>query len=185
MKFIKLDLKHVERLLVLEEKMYWQGQNWRALWKKEARGRFRVFIREYLVHYPESCFGLTDNGEQVIGAMFLLKTLKAEPIPYLHKPFDYFKKDGEVAYVSFFVVEDNKDKETIAQKFYEQAEEVALLKLGCKMIAVVICSSPLEEKVLISNNYRRFNQQFEWEVYPGCKKPCSIYHHELLMKREK
>lgn len=184
MRFIKLELKHVEKLLVLEEKMYWQSQDWRDLWEKEARERFRVFIKDYLTYYPEGCFGLTDNSGQVIGAMFLLKTLKAKPIPYLHKPSDYFEKEGEVAYVSFFVVENNKDEETIVQKLYGQAEKVALLKLSCKTIAVVIYSSPLEEKVLISNNYERFNQQFEWEVYPGHKKLCYVYHYEPLMKRE-
>ena len=51
-------------------------------------------------------------------------------------------------------------------------------------MAVVIYSSPLEEKVLISNNYEKLNQQFEWEVYPGYKKPCYVYYYKLLMKKK-
>lgn len=184
MKPISLNQKHTDKLLQLEEKMYWQKGTWKNLWEKEAKGKFRFFINDYLTNFPEGCFGLIDDNAQLLGAIFLIRTSKLEPIPYFHKLDRYLKKEGKIAYVSFFVVEKGEREEEIAQKLYDEAEKTALLKLGCKAMSVVIYSSPLEEKILKGNNYEKLDRQFEWEIYPRKKVPCWIYHYELLMKQE-
>lgn len=185
MKLIKLQLSYAHELLRLEEELYWQSKDWSDLWQREAKERFRGFIENYLTDFPEGCFGLVDEMGQFMGAMFLIKVSKLEPIPYLHKMSDYLDKKGQTAYVSFFVVKRGHKEKEIAQKLYAEAEEIALLKLGCKAMAVVIYSSPLEEEILKGNNYEKLNKQFEWEIYPGKKVPCFLYHYELLMKEEK
>lgn len=185
MKSIKLQLDQTDELLRLEEELYWQSKDWGDLWQREAKEKFRNFIKDYLTNFPEGCFGLADKKEQLVGAMFLIKVSKLEPIPYLQKVSDYLNKTSQTAYVSFFVVKRGDKEKEIAQKLYDEAEETALLKLGCKTIAVVIYSSPLEEEVLKGNNYEKLNEQFEWEIYPGKKVPCFLYHYELLMKSQK
>lgn len=185
MDLINLQLKHTEELLRLEEEMYWQDGKWHDLWQKEAKEQFKSFIEDYLTNFPKGCFGLVDDGGQLLGAMFLIKVSRLEPLPYFHKMSDYLEEDGEIAYVSCFVVKKGKEEEEIAQKLYDEAERVALLKLGCKTIAVVIYSSPLEEKILVAHNYEKLDKQFEWEIYPGHKVPCQIYYYDLLMKQEK
>jgi len=181
MKKIALDLQNIEELLQLEEQMYWQSDKWSKLWQNEAKDKFKFFINDYLTKFPQGCFGLVDEKENLLGAMFLLKTSKSIPIPYLHNPFDYYDNDGEIGYVSFFVVRKGKDQLDIAQKLYDEAEKVALLKLKCKNIVVTIYSSPLEEKILIGNNYEKQNQQYDWEIYPEKKVTSSIYCYNLLM----
>lgn len=185
MKIIKLQLDQTDELLRLEEELYWQSKDWGSLWQKEAKEKFRSFIQDYLTSFPEGCFGLGDETGQLVGAMFLIKVSKSEPIPYLHKVSDYLDKTGQTAYVSFFVVMRGDREKEIAQQLYDEAEEVALLKLNCRAIVVVIYSSPLEEEVLKGNNYEKLNGQFEWEIYPGKKVQCFLYHYELLMKEEK
>lgn len=183
MRLVSLNPEDVDEILQLEKKMYWQGEDWKNLWEREAEGKFRVFITDYLTNFSKGCFGLVDDGE-LLGAIFLTKTSKCEPIPYLHKVDEYLEKDGEVAYVSLFVIRKGDKEEEIAQELYDEAEKVALTKLGCKKMAVVIYSSPLEERVLKGNNYERLEKQFKWEIYPGKKVPCWIYYYEFLMKRE-
>jgi hypothetical protein len=184
MKLAPLGPKDVNEILQLEEKMYWQGEDWRSLWKKEAEEKFRVFIVDYLTNFSEGCFKLVDDNERLLGAIFLTKTSRCEPIPYLHKVDEYLEKNGKIAYVSLFAVRKEDKEEEIAQKLYDEAEKVALTKLGCRKIVVIIYSSPLEERILKGNNYERLEKQFEWEIYPGKKVPCWIYYYELLMKRE-
>lgn len=184
MNSISLSQKHFTDILFLEEKMYWQSGSWQRLWKKEAKEKFKVFNSDYISNYPQGCLGLADDSGQLLGAIFLIKTSKPEPIPYLHKVSECLEEDGKIAYVSLFVVKKGKKEGEIAQKLYNEAEEVALLKLRCKTMAVVIYLSPLEEKILKGNNYEKINKQFEWEIYPGKKVPCWIYSYELLMRQE-
>jgi len=185
MQLIKLQLNQTDELLQLEEDLYWQDKDWNDLWRREAKEKFRSFIEDYLTNFPQGCFGLVDETEQLVGAMFLIKISKSEPIPYLHRVADYLDKTGQIAYASFFVVKRNDQEKEIAQKLYDEAEEIALLKLGCKAVVVVIYSSPLEEEILKRNNYEKLDKQFEWEIYPGKKVPCFLYHYELLMKEKK
>ncbi len=182
MRLASLGLKDVDEILRLEGEVYWQGENWKKLWEKEAKEKFRVFITDYLTNFPEGCFGLVDDDE-LLGSIFLIKISKCEPIPYLHKVDEFLKKDGEIAYVSLFVIKKGDEEEEIAQELYDEAEKVALTKLDCKKMVVVIYSSPLEERILKGNNYEKIEKQFEWEIYPGKKVSCWIYYHELLMKR--
>ena len=84
-----------------------------------------------------------------------------------------------------FVVKRGTNEREIAQRLYNEAEEIALFKLGCKTMAVVIYFSPLEEQILKGNNYERLNKQFEWEIYPGKKVTCFLYSLELLEREEK
>jgi hypothetical protein len=184
MRLVSLSLNDVDEILQLEEKMYWQGEEWKKLWEKEAKEKFRAFINDYLTNFPEGCFGLVGDSGELLGAIFLIKTSRCEPIPYLHEVAEYLKENGEIAYVSLFVIRKGDKEEEIAQELYDEAEKVALTKLGCKKIVVVIYSSPLEERVLKGNNYERLEGQFEWEIYPGKKVPCWIYCYELLMRRE-
>lgn len=184
MNFVDLGINQVGELLKLEEKMYWQQGEWKDLWEKEAKEKFKVFIEDYLANNPLGCFGVVNDNNQLAGAMFLTKASELKPIPYLHTFSDYFEEDGEIAYVSFFVVERGREELEIAQEIYDQAEEVALFKLKCKTIGVVIYSSPIELKILQSHNYEKLDEQFEWEIYPGMKKPCWIYYYNLLMKKE-
>lgn len=183
MRVVSLDLQHISRLLLLEEEMYWQQSKWKDLWEEEAKEKFRVFIEDYMTNNPQGCFGVVDDNDQLLGAMFLTKVSELKPIPYLHRFADYFEEDGEIAYVSFFVVKRGKEELEIAEEVYDQAEEVALFKLKCKTISVVIYSSPIELKILQSHNYEKLNEQFEWEIYPGMKKECWIYYYNLLMER--
>ncbi len=185
MRLVSLGPEDIDEILQLEEKMYWQEEDWNKLWKKEAEEKFRVFINDYLTNFPEGCFGLVDDNGRTLGAIFLTKTSKCEPIPYLHKIDEYLEKDGEIAYVSLFVIRKGDKEEEIAQELYDEAERVALTKLGCKEMVIVIYSSPLEERILKGNNYERLEKQFEWEIYPRKKVPCWIYHYEFLMKQEK
>lgn len=173
MRFILLSQENAEDLLNLEEKMYWDGDKWKGLWQREAKGRFREFIKDYLTNSPQGCFGLSEDGE-LIGAMFLIKISKMKPIPYLHRFSKYFKPDGEIAYVSFFVVKKGQKQKEITRKLYEKAGEMAS-ELGCTTIAVVIYSSPLEEKIIIEKNYQKLAQKFNWKIYPSMKVPCRIY----------
>lgn len=184
MKITDLKLEYVEELLNLEEEMYWRNDKWMDLWNKEAKGKFRCFIQDYLTNFPQGCFGFVDDNGNLLGAMFLLKTSKSMPIPYLHNPFDYYDNNGDNAYVSFFVVRKGKDQLDIAQKLYDETENVTLLKLRCKSVIVTIYSSPLEEKILMGNNYEKQNKQYEWEIYPGKKVISSIYQSQLLMKEQ-
>ena len=177
MRLASLNPNYINELLKLEEQMYWQSPKWKDLWQKEAKAKFRAFIKDYLTNLPQGCFGLIENKE-LLGAMFLTKTSKLKPIPYLHKVSRYFEKEGEIAYVSFFVVKKGKREFEIAQKLYDQAEKVAFFKLKCKTIAVVIYSSPLELKTLQAHNYKKLEKQFKWEIYPGKKVPCNIYYKE-------
>lgn len=182
MSFIKLQLQNLDELLDLEERMYWQDEQWRVLWAKEAKEKFRVFIKDYLTSYPKGCFGLVDEVGKLLGAMFLIKSSEVEPIPYLHEVSEHLVEGGKVAYVSFFVVGERDKRGEIAQKLYDEAEEVAFLKLRCETIAVVIYSSPLEERILKGNDYEKLNERFEWEIYPGKKVPCWIYYRNLLLE---
>jgi len=163
----------------LEGEMYWQGEQWRKLWQEEAKGKFRVFIQDYLTNFPRGCFGLVDKNGELLGAMFLIKLSGIKSIPYLHKVSDYLEKDGGTAYVSFFVVKKGDEEEKIGQKLYDEAEKIALLKLKCKTMAVVIYSSPLEEQILKGNNYEKLDEQFEWEIYPDKKVSCWIYRYDF------
>lgn len=181
MRFVSLKPEHINELVELEGKMYWQGEKWKDLWEKEAKEKFRVFIKDYLVNFPEGCFGVIEN-EQILGAMFLTKVSKLKTIPYLHKFSDYFEKEGKIAYVSFFVVKEEKrnKKETIALELYDYADKVST-NIRCRTIEVVIYSSPIEEVALNGNNYERLEEQFEWEIYPGKKVSSSIYFSNLLI----
>ena len=181
MKFVNLGLQHVDELLNLEGEMYWRGEKWKKLWEKEAKEKFRSFIKDYLTNFPQGCFGLVEKGE-LVGAMFLTKTLELKPIPYLHEFSDYFEEDGKIAYVSLFCAKRGKYQEEIAQNLYDEAEKVAFLKLKCKTIAVVIYSSPIELRALQSHNYEKLDRQFEWEIYPGKIVPCWIYYYDLLFE---
>ncbi|KKP28556.1 MAG: hypothetical protein UR15_C0025G0005 [Parcubacteria group bacterium GW2011_GWA2_31_28] len=183
MKITELKIQNTEELLELEEQMYWQSGDWNKLWQDEAKKKFRVFIKDYLTKFPQGCFGLVDDNGNLLGTMFLLKTSKSIPIPYLHNPFDYYDNNGDKAYVSFFVVREGKDQLDIAQKLYDEAEKVALLKLRCGNIVVTIYSSPLEEQILISNNYEKQPQKYEWEIYPSINVESWIYINSLLMKQ--
>lgn len=184
MKLINLRLEHIDTLLKLEEEMYWRGGKWSDLWQEEAKEKFKSFIEDYLTNFPDGCFGLVDDNEQLLGAMFLIKVSRLGPLPYFHKVSDCLQKDGEIAYVSCFVVRKGKGEEEIAQELYDEAEKIALFKLSCKTIAAVIYSSPLEERVLVAHNYEKLDEQFEWEIYPDNKVSCWIYYYELLMKQE-
>jgi len=183
MEVVSLGLKDIEKLLDLEGEMYWQGEKWRRLWQEEAKGKFRVFIQDYLTSFPQGCFGLVDNNEELLGSMFLIKLFELKPIPYLQKVSDYLEKDGRIAYVSLFVVKKGDNEEKIGQKLYDEAKEISLLKLKCKTMAVVIYSSPLEERILKVNNYEKLNERYEWEIYPGKKVFCWIYRYNFLMKQ--
>ena len=183
MKISELTINQVDELLELEEKMYWENDKWGDLWKQEAKEKFRNFITEYLNNFPKGCFGLVDERDNLLGAFFILKTSQITPIPYLHTPSNYYSEKGNVAYVSFFVVRRGQNEDEIAQKLYDNAEEVALLKLRCKHIAVLIYSSPLEENILIGNNYEKQPQQYEWEIYPGKRVKSWIYVSSLLMEQ--
>ena len=179
MNLIKLDLIHQNQLLELEEKMYWYSGRWKELWEKKAKNKFNDLIADYLQNFSQGCFGLTEK-ENLIGAMFLLKVSKLVPIPYVNKVSDYLDKDGNIAYVSFFVVKKGGQEKEIAQNLYEHAKEVTLF-IGCKKIAVTINVSPLEEEILKENNYKKLNRQFQWEIYPGIIVPSHIYHCSLLI----
>ena len=179
MKFISLNLCQVEELLNLQGQMYFREGKWKELWDKEAKGKFKVFIKDYLTNFPQGCFGLENKGE-LIGAMFLMKIAELKPIPYLHKVTECLKPKGQIAYVSVFVVKKGKNETEIAEKLYQQAEIVAL-KVGCKTIEVVINISPLEEQILKENNYKRMVERFTWEIYPGMKVPCWIYYQNLQL----
>lgn len=183
MKVIQLNETYLEELLKFEEQMYWLTDKWNKFWQNEAKEKFRFFINDYLTNFPQGCFGLVDKKERLLGAMFLFKTSKLEPIPYIHSPSDYYDEKGDVVYVSLFVVKETADKKQVAYQLYKNAENVTLLKLLCKLIMVVIYSSPLEEETLIGNNYEKTNKQFEWEIYPGKKVLCWIYYKELLLKK--
>jgi len=185
MKFINLTLDCTDQLLNLEGEMYWQGAKWRNLWEREAKEKFRGFIEDYLTNFPKGCFGLIDDRGELLGAMILIKISGFKPIPYLHKFSDYLEENGEIAYVSFFVVKKASNEEEVANKLYDHAEEVALTKIGCKNMAVVIYSSPLEERVLKGHNYERLGEQFEWEIYPSIKVPVWIYHYDLLFEESR
>ncbi len=184
MKVVPLGQKDVDEILQLEEEMYWQGEDWKSLWKKEAEEKFRVFIIDYLANFSKGCFGLVNGDGKLLGAIFLTRTSKLEPIPYLHKVDEYLEEGGKIAYVSLFIIRKGDKEEEIAQELYDEAEKVALTSLDCKKMSVVIYSSPLEERILKGNNYERLEKQFEWEIYPGKKVPCWIYYYELLMKQE-
>lgn len=181
MRIIPLGTEHIDELLELEGKMYWQSEKWKDLWEKEAKEKFRVFIKDYLVNFPEGCFGLVEN-ERISGAMFLTKISKLKTIPYLHKFSEYFEIEGSIAYVSSFVVKEGKrsEREVIALELYDYATKVAV-DIHCKTIEVVIYSSPIEEAALKGNNYEKLEGQFDWEIYPEKKVASSIYYNNLLM----
>ena len=101
MKIINLLPKHTEELLKLEEEMYWTEYDWKKLWEKEAKEKFRKFIKEYLTNFNQGCFAVAES-EEILGAMFLLKISEKRPIPYLHKIPEYLDKTGQIAYVSLF-----------------------------------------------------------------------------------
>ncbi|MEK7528116.1 MAG: GNAT family N-acetyltransferase [Patescibacteria group bacterium] len=177
MDFVKLNQSHRNQLLELEWKMYWNNGKWKELWEKEAKDKFGDLISDYLQSYPQGCFGLVEKDE-LMGSIFLLKLSELKPIPYVNKVHDYLDENGDIAYVSFFVVKKGDRDEEIAQKLYDNAEEVAL-SIGCKKITVVINNSPLEEEILKGNKYERSNEEYQWEIYPGMVVPCYIYTHSL------
>jgi hypothetical protein len=184
MDLVKLDHRHHDQLLRLEGDMYWTEGDWKKLWDKEARQKFDDLITDYLTNFPQGCFGLVDRGE-LVGAIFLLKVSGLKPIPYVNKVADHLNETGDIAYVSFFVIKKGNKDEEIAQELYDKAQDVALLSIGCKKIAVVINNSPLEERILVGNNYERSVEEFQWEIYPGMMVPCHIYSYSLLMEEPK
>jgi len=177
MKFIKLDVTYHHQLLELEERMYWASGKWKLLWDKEAKQKFNRLITDYLTNYPQGCFGLVEQKE-LIGSIFLLKVLELKPIPYINMVYDYLDLQGNIAYVSFFVVKKGNKDEKIAWELYRYAKKVAL-SIGCKKIAVVINDSPLEEKILKDNAYKKSKEKYQWEIYPGMMVPCHIYSLEI------
>jgi hypothetical protein len=173
MNFVKLDQNYHDQLLKLEGQMYWNSGKWKDLWDKEARGKFDSLINDYLTNYPKGCFGLLENDE-LVGSIFLLKVKEIKPIPYVNRVPDFLDENGDIAYVSFFVVRKGTGDKEIAKKLYLKAKDVAQV-IGCKKIAVVINNSPLEENILKENNYQKLPEQFMWEIYPGMTVPCYIY----------
>ena len=153
--------------------MYWSEGKWKELWDKETKQRFDDLITDYLTNFPQGCFGLTENNE-LIGSIFLLKVKDLKPIPYVNKVQDYLNKDGDIAYVSFFVTKKGDKDREIAQELYDRVEDVAM-EIGCTKVAVVINNSPLEEEILKGNNYEQSAEEFQWEIYPGMMVPCHIY----------
>jgi hypothetical protein len=184
MDFVQLDQRHHDQLLILEKDMYWTEGEWKKKWENGARQKFDDLITDYLTNFPQGCFGLVEKGE-LIGAIFLLKVSELKPIPYVNKVADHFSETGDIAYVSFFVIKKGDGDEEIAQELYDKAQDVALLSISCKKIAVVINNSPLEEKILIGNDYERSVEEFQWEIYPGIMVPCHIYSYSLLMEESK
>ncbi len=128
-------------------------------------------------NFPLECFDLIDNDE-LIGSIFLLKVSDLKPIPYVNNVHDYLDKQGNIAYVSFFVVKKGEKDEIIARELYKCAKKIAL-SIGCKKLAVVINKSPLEEKILKGNQYKRSTEKYQWEIYPGMMVPCHIYSLEV------
>ena len=181
MKYVDLDLSFHQQLLDLEGQMYWDTAEWKKIWEKEAKMKFSDLITDYLTNFPQGCFGLTENGE-LVGSIFLIKLSELRPIPYVNKISDYLNKSGDTAYVSFFVVKKGNNSEEIARELYDKSEVVAH-EIGCNKIAVVINNSPLEEKVLIDNDFEKSKEEYQWEIYPGMEKvPCHIYSCSLLME---
>jgi len=183
MELIKLNKTHHDRLLDLEEQMYWYEGKWKDLWDKEAKRKFSDLIADYLTNFPQGCFGLTENGD-LIGSIFLIKLSDLKPIPYVNKVADYLDVKGNIAYVSFFVTKKEKNDREIAQELYDRAEEVAI-EIGCTKVAVVINNSHLEEEILIGNNYEKSKERYEWEIYPGMMVSCYIYSYSLLLEESR
>jgi hypothetical protein len=96
MNLISLSPSYTKELLDLEGGMYWQGERWKNLWEKEAREKFRIFIKDYLINFPRGCLGLIE-----------------------------------------------------------------------------------EEKLLKENNFKKLENEFNWEIYPRIKVPCRIYYSHL------
>jgi len=182
MELIQLNKNHHDQLLNLEGQMYWSEGKWKELWEKEAKQKFSDLITDYLVNFPQGCFGLVENGK-LIGSIFLIKLSELKPIPYVNKIHDHLVDDGDVAYVSFFVVKKGDRDREIAHKLYDNAKKMAL-SIGCKKVAVVINNSPLEEEILKGNNYERSAAEFQWEIYPGIMVPCHVYSYSVLILRK-
>lgn len=95
----------------------------------------------------------------------------------MHRFWNYFKKDGNIAYVQIFAVKKNNQQFLIAEKLYKEAENITK-RINCNKISVVIYSSPLEEKVLNKLNYKIERRDLKWEIYPKQFVDCKIYMKE-------
>jgi hypothetical protein len=133
MKFVILDQTYHDQLLKLEGEMYWDNGKWKELWEKDAKQKFDDFITDYLINFPRGCFGLIENNE-LVGTIFLLKISQLKPIPYVNHVVDYLDNNGDIAYVSFFVVNKDENDKYIAEELYQKAENVAS-SIGCIKLA--------------------------------------------------
>lgn len=179
MRIQNLSIKNLDQILFLEEQMYWQGKKeWRELWQKEAGELFGKMIKEYLEKFPDGCFGLFDEKEELLGAIIFTKLLEVRPIPYVHSFKDYFADKGNIAYVEIFAVKKGEQELEVSGKLYQEAERVAE-KIGCDKIAVVIHSSPSEEKILNKLYYQVEKENLQWEIYPKKFVDCKIYNYDF------
>lgn len=178
MRIEKLKIKNLDQILILEEQMYWRKKEWAELWKKEARRLFRKMIKEYLEKFPEGCFGIFTEKEELLGAMIFTKLSEIKTVPCVHKIEEYFVKDGNIAYVQIFAIKKGEDELEIAEKIYCAAEK-AVEKIGCDKIAVVIYSSAIEEKILNKLGYKVEKENMQWEIYPNKFASCKIYTKQI------
>ncbi|MBN1332068.1 hypothetical protein JW978_04265, partial [Candidatus Dojkabacteria bacterium] len=114
----------------------------------------------------------------LIGAISLCRLNEIRSIPYLHDPLKYFNENGEIAYVSLFVVAKGNSEDEIAEQLYLNAEKRALEK-GCSKIVVVIYSSPIEIKILRKFGYEVEIEDAEWEIDPDMQVRCNIWSKTL------
>lgn len=178
MRIQNLSIKNLEQILFLEEQMYWQGKEWQELWQKEGKGLFGNMIKEYLENFPEGCFGLFDEKEELLGAMIFTKLSEVKPIPYINNFKDYFADKGNIAYVQTFVIKKGEQELEIAENIYQEAEKAAG-KIRCDKVAVVIYYSPIEEKILNKLCYKIEKENSQWEIYPEKFVNCKIYNYYL------
>lgn len=178
MRIKNLSIKNLDQILFLEEQMYWQGKEWQELWQKEAKELFGKMIKEYFEKFPEGCFGIFDEKEGFLGVMIFTKLSEIKTIPYIHNFKDYFAEKGNIAYIQIFAVKKGEQEFKIAETLYYNAEKVAE-KIGCDKIAVVIYSSPIEEKILNKLCYKVEKENLPWEIYPKRFVNCKIYTCEI------
>lgn len=177
MKIKKIKLKDIPELLSLEEEMYWLSEKWKKRWHDIGKDQFKNQITEYILNYPEGCFGVEKDGE-LVGSLIFTKQNNLSTIPYSHSFKDYFRKDGGVAYVTFFVVKKGKDESQIANVLYEHLEFLKDSQ-SIKIISVVIYSSPIELNILKRRNFRSTGKVYDWEVFPGINVESQIYFKDL------
>ncbi len=174
MEFKKLELNNLEDILEMEEKMYWQGKEWQKLWQKEARNKFKELIKDYLINYPNGCWGLFNTTGELLAAVIFTRLNKVKAIPYFHRFSNYFETAGKIIYVQVFAVKNSESEENLAEKIYEQLERVAK-HIGGQKVAVLIYSSFLEEKILNKLGYKIEYNNLQWEIYPDKFVNCKIY----------